>query len=690
MHCEKVYRKEDEKNKEEEEKEGEMWIGCDYCDNFSHFECERKAEDSKTILGMDAYACPECRMKVVLACAGEEGKALPKFVEVKDAAKKTLGDPRKTRTTSGNGNGDKSEKKTGMKTIGKRVIHQRPFLRTPRGAGNGGNKKGVEKNIVGLLENGAGESSPGIKKKNPPTKRKMTLSVNKDEKKREEKKEERILTKTPPKKKGAKKSAQKVTKKVWTPKKTKEAFSLKKKSAIERSLASLDTPRKKKKSKVAAAAVERVGEEQDDFAFVDDFDDSDAFALWSMKPTAPSTKTVLALQRAKQFLADEHIPLDAIKKHDSSLLGDLEDVFGDRRLLAAEHEEGSRESCTKVSTTAAIATAEATTATIPIFDEIFPSTENRPQDKVMASVEKTLKSARDCLENAVDDHWALVKQQKDNDERNQLQDHRFLTINTRQNTQHHAFKPILNAKVALQKISSLPTLKKSLGTSSIKAKNAIVERSKIKETLGNILQTFGNGREILESLSKFGGFWTTLATTFLNEIHQPQAASASMMMASVNPSESLSVQGGPFATDLTKRAAAEAAAAAAAMKEMGKNKDIVSYEDDITIVSPLPLKINRPVPDKAKRPRLYPTGGGGFISNGVGQMVPRMRTTASKHDSLFPPVPEMFSGEIYEDGSQPKNVVAPDASWGSPLRELYFDMVVNEGEQPNVSGEDIE
>jgi len=71
-------------------------------------------------------------------------------------------------------------------------------------------------------------------------------------------------------------------------------------------------------------------------------------------------------------------------------------------------------------------------------------------------------------------------------------------------------------------------------------------------------------------------------------------------------------------------------------------------------------------------------------------MVPRMRTTTSKHDSLFPPVPEMFSGEIYEDGSQPKNVVAPEASWGSPLRELYFDMVVNEGEQPNVSGEDIE
>jgi hypothetical protein len=360
-------------------------------------------------------------------------------VEVKDAAKKTLGDPRKTRTTSGNGNGDKSAKKTGMKTIGKRVIHQRPFLRTPRGAGNGGNKKGVEKNIVGLLENGAGESSTGIKK-NPPAKRKMTPSVNKDEKKGEETNKERILTKTPPKKKGAKKSAQKVTKKVWTPKKTKEAFSSKKKSAIERSLASLDTPRKKKKSTVvvvaAAAAAERVGEEQDEFAFVDDFDDSDAFALWSMKPTAPSTKTVLALQRAKQFLADEHIPLDAIKKHDSSVLGNLEDVFGDRRLLAAEHEEGSRESCTKVSTTAAIATAEATTATIPIFDEIFPSTENRPQDKVMASVEKTLKSARDCLENAVDDHWALVKQQKDNDERNQLQDHRFLTINTRQNTQH--------------------------------------------------------------------------------------------------------------------------------------------------------------------------------------------------------------------------------------------------------------
>jgi hypothetical protein len=44
---------------------------------------------------------------------------------------------------------------------------------------------------------------------------------------------------------------------------------------------------------------------------------------------------------------------------------------------------------------------------------------------------------------------------------------------------------------------------------------------------------------------------------------------------------------------------------------------------------------------------------------------------------------------MYEDGTQPKSVAAPDASWGSPLSE-YFDMVVNEGEQPNVSGEDID
>ena len=70
-------------------------------------------------------------------------------------------------------------------------------------------------------------------------------------------------------------------------------------------------------------------------------------------------------------------------------------------------------------------------------------------------------------------------------------------------------------------------------------------------------------------------------------------------------------------------------------------------------------------------------------------MVPRMKTTSSKHDSLFPPVPEIFDSEMYEDGTQPKSVAAPDASWGSPLSE-YFDMVVDEGEQPNVSGEDID
>jgi len=36
------------------------------------------------------------------------------------------------------------------------------------------------------------------------------------------------------------------------------------------------------------------------------------------------------------------------------------------------------------------------------------------------SAEKILKYARDCIEKAVDDHWALVKQQKGNDERNKF------------------------------------------------------------------------------------------------------------------------------------------------------------------------------------------------------------------------------------------------------------------------------
>ena len=195
VHCECVYRKdllEEGKKNKEEVKEEEMWIGCEYCDNFSHFECERKAEDSKTILGMDAYACPECRMKAVLACAAEEeggdkgeekeDVALPKFCDIKDTetAKKTLGEPRKTKTT--NKGGGKSTKKTGMKTVGKRCIHQRPFLRTPRGAGNG-SKKGVEKNVLGLLKTGA--ISPGVKK-NRPTKRAMTLRARKGDERSDE------------------------------------------------------------------------------------------------------------------------------------------------------------------------------------------------------------------------------------------------------------------------------------------------------------------------------------------------------------------------------------------------------------------------------------------------------------------------------------------------------------------------
>ena len=197
VHCECVYRKEDEKHKEEgAAAAGEMWIGCEYCENFSHFECEKNIEDAETILGMDTYACPECRMKVVLACAGEGGGALPKFFDVKDTemAKKTLGEPRKTRLR--NGEKDKSEKKTGMKKVGKRMIHQRPFLRTSRSAG--GRKKGVEKNLA-LIKNRV--SPPGVNK-NSTTKRTRTLSAKKEEDEGEDEDkgdDEKTTTKIPPK-----------------------------------------------------------------------------------------------------------------------------------------------------------------------------------------------------------------------------------------------------------------------------------------------------------------------------------------------------------------------------------------------------------------------------------------------------------------------------------------------------------
>ena len=59
---------------------------------------------------------------------------------------------------------------------------------------------------------------------------------------------------------------------------------------------------KKKKSKAVAP------DEEDKLGNI--FDDSDAFALWSMKPRTSSMKTALALQRAKQSLEDECIRLD--------------------------------------------------------------------------------------------------------------------------------------------------------------------------------------------------------------------------------------------------------------------------------------------------------------------------------------------------------------------------------------------
>ena len=556
VHCECVYRKEDEKHKEEGAA-GEMWIGCEYCENFSHFECEKNIEDAETILGMDTYACPECRMKVVLACAGEEGGALPKFFDVKDTemAKKTLGEPRKTRLR--NGEKDKSEKKTGMQKVGKRLIHQRPFLRTPR---NGSGKKGVEKNLA-LVKSRV--SPPGVSK-NSTTKRMRTLSTKKegDEGEDEDKyDDENTTTKIPPKRKkwAKEKTEKKMSKKA--PKKTKVA-----------------SPKKKTSKAVAP-------DEEDKVSNI--FDDSDAFALWSMKPRTSSMKTALALQRAKQSLEDEFIRLDAIKKHEASLLGGTEDAFGDRTLFATEHEKVFSESGTKASTTSSAPTLEATGATISIFDDMLPATENRPQDRVLDSAEKILKYARDCIEKAVDDHWALVKQQKDNDEKNNEQDHNFISTNTRQNTQQHAFKPILNVKMALQKITCEPTLKKSLQSSSIKEKNAIIERSKIKCTLRGILHTFGNGREILESLSKLGGFWMTLTTEFLNEINQADAACGSKTMMSVDPSKSMSLHGRLFVPDVKKRAEA---AAAAALKHMHKVKDIVDDKDGINVVSSSPKK----------------------------------------------------------------------------------------------------
>ena len=130
-----------------------------------------------------------------------------------------------------------------------------------------------------------------------------TLSTKKegDEGEDEDKDDdENTTTKIPPKRKnGRRRKLRKMSKKA--PKKTKVA-----------------SPKKKKSKAVAP-------DEEDKVSNI--FDDSDAFALWSMKPRTSSMKTALALQRAKQSLEDEFIRLDAIKKHEASLLGGTEDAF---------------------------------------------------------------------------------------------------------------------------------------------------------------------------------------------------------------------------------------------------------------------------------------------------------------------------------------------------------------------------
>ena len=58
-------------------------------------------------------------------------------------------------------------------------------------------------------------------------------------------------------------------------------------------------------------------------------------------------------------------------------------LFGGRTLFATEHEKVFSESGTKASTTSSAPTLEATGATISIFDDMLPATENRPQDRVL-------------------------------------------------------------------------------------------------------------------------------------------------------------------------------------------------------------------------------------------------------------------------------------------------------------------
>ena len=104
------------------------WLACDYCDAFTHYECEAKLAPPSVLTG-DTYACPKCRA----------GPKLPKAPRAETMKVK------KARETATMASG--------------RFLHARPFLRVSAKPGG---------RVVGQV-------GPAVAPSSPPKKRKLTI-----------------------------------------------------------------------------------------------------------------------------------------------------------------------------------------------------------------------------------------------------------------------------------------------------------------------------------------------------------------------------------------------------------------------------------------------------------------------------------------------------------------------------------
>ena len=125
--CNCVYRKPEEDDKETKMRKW-RWLACDFCDAFTHYECEAKLAPSSALTG-DTYACPKCRA----------GPKLPTFPR-KETDKVKKANASATTTAAG------------------RLLHKRPFLRVSAKPGS---------RVVGQV----GPVEP----LRPPKKRKLTI-----------------------------------------------------------------------------------------------------------------------------------------------------------------------------------------------------------------------------------------------------------------------------------------------------------------------------------------------------------------------------------------------------------------------------------------------------------------------------------------------------------------------------------